>query len=219
MRRTLVGSLLLTGGFLLGCGVSESEHQQVVAQLEECRADALRWETLYQESVEERRQALDEALQMLPAAHQELRSEINLRLDEVTQSLDATLRNEVQQSVYELAEAIAEGYAMLQGENQQLEAELAESRGLIESVLEKTGSIEERVGSEKDAFLADRQALLLEIGEVEAFLRDWQYMHVDCKGCEERLRINKRERDALARLHEEILSRLAEVRQRITSVG
>lgn len=218
MPRALMGAPLLAV-VLVACGVPESEHQQVVAQLEECRADALRWETLYQESVEERRQTLDEALEMLPAAHQELRSQINLRLDEVTQSLDATLRNEVQQSVYELAEAIAEGYSMLQNENERLEAQLAESRGLIESVLEKTGSIEERVGSEKAAFLAERQALLLEIGEVEAFLRDWQYLHVDCKGCEERLRINKRERDALAQLHEEIMSRLAEVRERITSVG
>lgn len=214
-----LGGALLVAVLVVGCGVPESEHQQVVAQLEECRADALRWETLYQESVEERRQALDDALEMLPAAHEELRSQINLRLDEVTKSLDATLRNEVQQSVYELAEAIAEGYSMLQSENEQLEAQLAESRGLIESVLEKTGSIEERVGSEKEAFLAERQALLLEIGEVEAFLRDWQYAHVDCKGCEERLRINKRERDALAQLHEEIMSRLAGVRERITSVG
>lgn len=218
MRRVPIGALL-AAALLAGCGVSKSDHQQVVDQLEECKADALRWETLYQESVEERRQALDEALQMLPAAHEELRSQINLRLDEVTKSLDSTLRNEVQQSVYELAEAIAEGYTMLQDKNEQLEAQLAESRGLIESVLEKTGSIEERVGSEKEAFLADRQALLLEIGKVEDYLRDWQYMHVDCKGCEERLRINKRERDALAQLHQEIMARLAEVRAKITSVG
>ncbi|MDX1642856.1 MAG: hypothetical protein R3244_00715 [Thermoanaerobaculia bacterium] len=209
----------LAAVLLVGCGVSKSEHETVVAELEECRANALRWETLYQESVEERRQALDQALEMLPAAHDELRSQINLRLDEVTQSLDSTLRSEVQESVYELAEAIAEGYSVLQDENEQLEAQLAESRRLIESVLEKTGSIEERVGSEKEAFLADRQSLLLEIGEVEAYLRDWQYKHVECKGCDERLRINKRERDALAQLQEEILSRLAEVRQKITSIG
>ena len=209
----------LAAVLLVGCGVSKSEHEAVVAELEECRAGALRWETLYQESVEERRQALDQALEMLPAAHDELRSQINLRLDEVTRSLDSTLRSEVQESVYELAEAIAEGYSVLQDENEQLEAQLAESRRLIESVLEKTGSIEERVGSEKEAFLADRQSLLLEIGEVEAYLRDWQYKHVECKGCDERLRINKRERDALAQLQEEILSRLAEVRQKITSIG
>lgn len=209
----------LAAVLLAGCGVSKGEHEMVVAELEECQASALRWETLYQESVEERRQALDQALEMLPAAHDELRSQINLRLDEVTRSLDSTLRAEVQESVYELAEAIAEGYSVLQDENEQLEAQLAESRGLIESVLEKTDSIEERVGSEKEAFLAARQSLLIEIGEVEAFLRDWQYMHVDCKGCEERLRINKRERDALAKLQEEIMARLAEVRQKITSVG
>lgn len=218
MPEVRIGALL-AAVLVVGCGVSKSEHQRLVAELEECRATALRWETLYQESVEERRESLDEALEMLPAAHDELRSQINLRLDEVTRSLDATLRTEVQESVYELAEAIAEGYSVLQDENEQLEAQLAESRRLIESVLAKTDSIEERVGSEKETFLAARQGLLLEIGEVEAFLRDWQYMHVDCKGCEERLRINKRERDALAKLHEEIMLRLAEVRETITSVG
>lgn len=209
-----------------GCGVSKGDHEQAVADLEECKVESLRWESLYQESVEERRVALDQALEMLPAAHEELRSQIDVRLDEVTQALDETLKAEVHESVYELAEAIASGYNMLQQENQRLQTQLDESRGLIETVLERTGSIEatagtieERVGAEKDAFLASRQALLLEIGEVEAYLRDWQYNYVDCRGCEERLRINKRERDALAQLHDEVVSRLEAVRQKITSVS
>lgn len=226
MRRRLMLAVPLVTLLVAGCGVSKGDHEQVVADLEECKAEALRWESLYQESVEERRVALDQALEMLPAAHAELRSQIDLRLDEVTQALDETLRAEVQESVYELAEAIASGYNMLQQENQRLQAQLTESRGLIETVLERTGSIEEkagtiedRVGAEKDAFLASRQALLLEIGEVEAFLRDWQYTHVDCRECTERLRINKRERDALAQLSDELIARLAAVREKITSAG
>ena len=218
--------LVLTALVLAGCGVSKADHELVVADLEECQEESSRWESLYQESVEERRLALDQALEMLPGAHEELRAQIDVRLSEVTQTLDDTLRAEVQQSVYELAEAMAAGYNTLQQENKQLQAQLSESRSLIEMVLEKTGAIEEkagtieqRVGAERDAFLASRQALLLEIGEVEAFLRDWQYTHVDCKGCEERLRINNRERDALSQLHEEVISRLETVREKITSAG
>jgi hypothetical protein len=219
-------SVLLTALLAAGCGVSKKDHAQTVAELEECRAESLRWESLYQESVEERRQALDEALAMLPAAQQELRSQIDLHLAEVTAALDETLKSEVQESIYELAEAMASGYNMLQQENRTLQAQLGESRRLIESVLEKagtieqtTGTIEERVGAEKEAFVAARQGLLLEIGEVEAFLRDWQYMHLDCKECVERLHINKRERDALAKFNDEMVARLVAVRQTITSVG
>ena len=209
-----------------GCGVSKKDHAQMVAELEECKAQSLRWESLYQESVEERRRALDEALAMLPAAQQELRSQIDVHLSEATAALDETLKAEVQESVYELAEAMASGYNMLQQENRSLQSQLAESRQLIESVLEKAGAIEqtagtieERVGAEQDAFIAARQALLLEIGEVEAYLRDWQYMHLDCQECVERLRINKRERDALAQFNDEMIARLAAVREKITSVG
>ena len=216
--------LALAALLLAGCGVKQADHDQVVAELEECQAESSRWESLYQESVEERRLALDQALEMLPAAHEELRSQIDLRLGEVTQELDDSMKAEVQDSVYELAEAMASGYNMLQQENKQLQAQLTESRGLIETVLERTtsieesaGTIEQRVGVEQDVFLAQRQALLLEIGEVESFLRDWQYMHVDCKECVERLRINKRERDALAQLHDDVIERLGEVRNKITA--
>jgi hypothetical protein len=204
--------------------VKKADHEQLATELEECKAESLRWESLYQESVEERRLALDQALAMLPTAHEELRSQIDLRLDEVTAQLDQSVKAEVQESVYELAEAIASGYNMLQQENKQLQAQLTESRGLIETVLERAnaieesaGTIEERVGVEQDVFVARRQALLLEIGEVESYLREWQYMHIDCKECEERLRINKRERDALAQLHDQITARLETVRQKITA--
>ncbi len=222
-QRRYLGLALATL-LLAGCGVKQADHDQMVAELEECRAESLRWESLYQESVEERRLALDQALEMLPAAHEELRSQIDLRLGEVTQELDDSMKAEVQESVYELAEAMASGYNMLQQENKQLQAQLAESRGLIETVLERTtsieesaGTIEQRVGVEQDVFLAQRQALLLKIGEVESFLRDWQYTHVDCKECVERLRINKRERDALAQLHDDVIERLGEVRNKITA--
>lgn len=215
----------LAAVLVVGCGVKKADHEELIAELEECKAQSLRWESLYQESVEERRLALDQALQMLPTAQQELRTQIDVRLGEVTQQLDDSLKAEVQQSVYELAEAIASGYNMLQQENRQLQAQLDESRGLIETVLERTnsieesaGTIEERVGVEQDVFVARRQALLLEIGEVESFLRDWQYMYVDCKECVERLRINKRERDALAQLNDDLISRLEAVRQQITAV-
>ena len=105
---------------------------------------------------------------------------------------------------------------MLQKENEQLSVQLGESRRLIETVLEKTGSIEQTVGEEQAAFVATRQALLLEIGEVESYLRDWNYKHVECQGCEERLRINKRERDALAQLSADLMSRLSGVREKLT---
>ena len=218
--------LVLAASLAVGCGVPKEDHEQLVANLEECKAESLRWESLYQESVEERRLALDQALELLPAAHEELRTQIDVRLGEVTQELDDSLKAEVQESIYDLAEAMASGYNMLQQENRRLEAQLTESRSLIETVLEKAGAIEEkagtieeRVGVERDAFIAGRQALLLEIGEVEAFLRDWQHMHVDCSECVERLRINKREREALSELHSEVVTRLEAVRAKITSVG
>ena len=202
---------------LAGCGVKEADHQAVVAERDACVDEAARWESLYLESVEERQGALDEALAMLPTAHDELRTSIDARLNEVTKELDEAIKAEVQESFYDLADAIAEGYSLLQKENEQLAVQLGESRSLIETVLQQTGSIEKTVGEEQDAFVATRQALLIVIGEVESFLRDWSYKHVDCQGCEERLRINKRERDALAQLSEDLMSRLAGVREQITA--
>ncbi len=217
--RILIGSVLAVT--VMGCGISEEEHLAAIA---ECEEDTARWESLYQESVDERQQALDQALTMLPAAHEDLRSQIDLRLGEVTAELDEVIKAEVQESFYELAQAIAEGYNNLQQENQQLQTQLTESRSLIEMVLEKTGSIEQQTGSiqesvttDQAAIIANRQAALIQVGEVESFMRDWQYMYVECRGCEERLRINKRERDALARMHDDVMGRLADVREQLTA--
>ena len=50
-------------------------------------------------------------------------------------------------------------------------------------------------------------------------MRDWQYMYVDCKDCVEHLRINKKERDALAKMHDELMGQLAAVREQLTAPG
>ncbi len=219
--RILIGSVLAIA--MMGCGISEKDHLAAIAESEE---DAARWESLYQESMDERQQALDQALIMLPSAHEDLRSQIDVRLSEVTSELDEVIKAEVQESFYELAQAIAEGYNNLQQENQQLQSQLTESRNLIEMVLEKTGAIEQQAGAiqssvttDQATIVANRQAALIQVGEVESFVRDWQYMYVECKGCEERLRINKRERDALARMHDDLMGRLAAVRQQLTAPG
>jgi hypothetical protein len=217
--RILVGLVLAV--VAMGCGVSEEDHLAVVA---ECEEETLRWEVLYQESVDERQQALDQALTMLPSAHEDLRSQIDMRLGEVTAELDEAIKAEVQESFYELAEAIADGYNNLQEENQMLQVQLGETRRVIDSVLEKTGTIEAQAGSiqtsvttDQQVIVANRQAALIKVGEVESFMRDWQYMYVDCKGCEEHLRVNKKERDALAKMHDELMGRLSRVREQLTA--
>jgi hypothetical protein len=215
---------LLVAVVAVGCGgIKEEDHLAAVAA---CEEETARWESMYQESVTERQQALDQALTMLPTAHEDLRSQIDLRLGQVTADLDEAIKAEVQESFYELAEAIADGYNNLQEENQMLQVQLGETRRVIDQVLTKTGAIEEKAGSiqtsvtaDQQAIVANRQAALIKVGEVETFMRDWQYMYVDCKGCDERLRINKKERDALAKMHDSLMGQLAEVREQLTAPG
>ncbi len=204
-------SLLVVLVMVGGC-VKKSEYEALQGQLAESKERADEYEGLYQGVMEERSVALQEAAEYLPAAATELREQLDLRLEEVTRDLDTQIREDVQDTLDELTDAMAEGYQQLRGQNAQLQGQLTESRNLLERLMDRTGSIERTVGTDRVALLGKRDLVMQRIEELTSEVNDWKYKHVDCRDCPEKLRLNKREREAIAQIQLHTVASLEELR-------
>lgn len=194
-----------------GC-VKKSEYEAIEAQLAECKERADEYEGLYQGVMDERALALEEAAQYLPTAANELREELDVRLEEVTRNLDAQIRADVQETLDGLTAAMADGYQQLRGQNAQLQGQLTESRNLLEKLMDRAGDIERTVGTDRVALLGKRDRVLERIEALATTVNDWKYKHVDCRECPEKLRLNKRERDAIAQIQLQTVEALERLR-------
>lgn len=212
MKRSELGVSLAVVLLLAGGCVKKSEHEALQAQLVECQERADEYEGLYQAEMEKRSFALQEAADFLPAAANELREQLDTRLEEVTRDLDAQIRADVQQTLDGLTNAMAQGYQELRGQNAELQGQLRESRTMLETLMERTGSIERSVGSDRVALLAKRDAVMERISSLTDMVNDWKYKHVDCRECPEKLRLNKRERDAIAQIQLQTVEALEALR-------
>ncbi len=198
-----------------GC-VKKSAFEAKVAELAECKERADEYEGLYQEAMEERKQTLVEAMDYLPTAAAELRQELDVKLQEVTAGLDTRVRDQVREMLDRMAQEMAQGYRSLTEQNTQLQTQLTEARGVLDVVMQKTGTIERSVGEERVAMLRRRESVMSKIDGLSSKVSSWKYSRVDCQGCPERLRLNDRERGEISQLHTEVIADLESLRNEFT---
>ncbi len=210
-------SIAIVAAALLATGcVKKSDHQVVVTQLEECKQRADEYEGLYQQAMEERKQTLVEAMDYLPTAAAELRQELDVKLQEVTAGLDSRVREQVSAMLDRMTQQMAQGYRALSEQNTQLQTQLADARGVLDVVMQKTGTIERSVGEDRVAMLRRRESVMTKIDGLSSKVSNWKYSRVDCQGCPERLRLNDRERDEISQLHTEVIADLETLRNEFT---
>jgi exonuclease VII large subunit len=205
-----------TVALLAGGCVKKSEYQSVVTQLEECKQRSDEYEGLYQQAMEERKQTLVEAMDYLPTAAAELRQELDVKLQEVTAGLDTRVREQVREMLDRMTQQMAQGYRTLSEQNQQLQTQLADARGVLDVVMQKTGAIERTVGEERVAMLRRRESVMGQIDDLSETISTWKYSYVDCKDCDTRLRLNDRERQEISSLTTQLASDLEALRNEFT---
>ncbi|MGH9465409.1 MAG: hypothetical protein ACRD0X_07150 [Thermoanaerobaculia bacterium] len=208
--------MIPTVALLAGGCVKKSDFEAKVAELDECKQRADEYEGLYQQAMDERKQTLVEAMDYLPTAAAELRQELDVKLQEVTAGLDTRVREQVREMLDRLTQQMAQGYRTLSEQNQQLQTQLTDARGVLDTVMQKTGSIERTVGEERVAMLRRRESVMQKIDDLSSKVSNWKYSRVDCKDCEERLRLNDRERDEISQLHTEVIADLENLRNDFT---
>ena len=214
MTRFLAALLSLASLALVGC-VSKSAHEAIQVQLDECRADKQAaqgasdaCEKRYDREIA-RFDTLDSTLEeVVPDALATFRSE----REEILEQVPVQVRDEVESYLDEFATAVARSFQRLSDDNEKILGELgtakielaklsADTEALIAAGVDTTIQ-EVREGQ------ATRETLDARSSEIVALILQFDRTRVNCKNCDERLRLNKKEIQAITAFHATLIESL-----------
>lgn len=202
-------TVLLVGALVVGC-VSKGDHQAVLAQLEECRNDktaaqsaAAACEDRFEREIA-RFDNLDATLgDVLPATLREFEDERAKILEQVP----VQVQGEVANYMDEFSDAVRRSFHGLQQDNLEMMAQLSQAQEKLESL----GVSSEDLGRRVDTIgsgLAEQNALRGEAAEIAERLREFDRTMVNCRNCDDRLRLNRKERETISNFHAELVASL-----------
>ncbi len=214
MPRSFAVLLLIASLALTGC-VSKSAHEAIQIQLEECRADkqasqgaAEACEKRYDREIA-RFDTLDSTLEeVVPEALATFRSE----REEILEQVPVQVREEVESYLDEFATAVARSFQRLSDDNDKILSELgtakielaklsADTEALISAGVDTTIQ-EVREGQ------ASRETLDARSASIVAMILDFDRSRINCKSCDNRLRLNKKEIQAITAFHGDLIENL-----------
>ena len=214
MARFFTVLLFVASLALAGC-VSKSAHEAVQVQLDECRADkqasqsaADACEKRYDREIA-RFDTLDSTLEeVVPEALATFRAE----REEILEQVPVQVRDEVESYLDEFATAVARSFQRLSDDNEKILSELgtakielaklsADTEALISAGVDSTIQ-EVREGQ------ASRQDLDARSAAIVATILQFDRTRINCKDCGERLRLNKKEIQAITAFHSKLIEDL-----------
>ncbi|MBZ0113746.1 MAG: hypothetical protein K8J08_14870 [Thermoanaerobaculia bacterium] len=192
-----------------GC-VSKSDHQTVLTQLEECRVDkgsaqaaAASCEERFDREIA-RFDSMDSTLSdVLPATLKEFEGE----RERILELVPVQVQEEVASYMENFSQAVGRGFQNIERDNERMMTELTVARSQLESLGVSSEDLGRRVQS-INAGLSQQNALRADAAGISDALREFDETMVLCKDCEGRLRLNRKEREAIALFHADIIARL-----------
>ena len=128
---------------------------------------------------------------------------------QVEEALPAQVRAEVEVQLNKLVRQLEAGFGALATENARMAATLEKQQETLASVATDVSGAREDLIAEVTALRTQREAAGGQLDEVISLVQEWDQTRVLCKNCEEKLRLNKKEIEAIAALHAELVQRLA----------
>lgn len=214
MPRSMMVFLLAISLAFTGC-ISKSAHEAIQVQLDECRADkqaaqgaADACEKRYDREIA-RFDTLDSTLEeVVPEALSTFRAE----REEILEQVPVQVRDEVEAYLDEFATAVARSFQRLSDDNEKILGEL----GVAKIELAKLGSDTEKlIAAGVDSTIEEvresqvsREALDARSANIVAMILDFDRTRINCKDCEKRLRLNKKEIQAITAFHGTLIENL-----------
>jgi hypothetical protein len=209
-----------------GC-VSKSTHQELAAELAECRdaeaslqaanvawerrfdRESERWETLGQS-------VTDAVPQALVEFHEER--------DQILEMVPEQVQTEVRAYLEDYFGTVSQGFQVLKADNEDIKLELAATRKALEVVGADARSISTAVdrtlAEEREARQAarDRAAEVSgQLATLTALVVDFDRNRVDCKKCDDKIGLGRKEREAILAFHDELTREIAAIQARLGS--
>lgn len=225
MRKTMLccvaAALVLTGG----C-VSRARHQDVAAELEECRRDKLAAQEAaqfcnrrYAREVERWDDIQQVVEEVLPQTVKDFEAE----RDRIVAMMPEEIRREVDGYLSSFATAVARGFDRLTAQNREILAELKLYKSGLDEVGVRTRSIDESVTARLresairlEEAAADRRRAARRVAEAANALidevQDFDQTYITDRGSPERLWLNRKQRETVSLFHDRLVRQLVELR-------
>lgn len=214
---------MIVGVGLLSSCASKSDLESAQSLLEECRSDkslaqeaALSCQDRYDSEVR-RWQDTDALLaEVLPRAMEDFRAE----RDRIIELIPVETQQEVEGYLDELSDGMARGFQVLREENETVLLQLEIAQTKLDVLADQTGSIGEEARSitaRLDGALADQQQRALatrrSIAGVVETIHVFDREFINDRDSEERLRLNRNQRETIKGFHDDVVGRLAALQE------
>jgi hypothetical protein len=140
---------------------------------------------------------------LLPATLREFEGE----RERILELVPVQVQEEVASYMDNFSQAVGRGFQSIQRDNERMMMELTTARSHLESLGVSSEDLGRRVQS-IDAGLSRQNTLRADAAGISDALRDFDETMVLCKDCDGRLRLNRKEREAIALFHADIVARL-----------
>ena len=128
---------------------------------------------------------------------------------QVEEKLPAQVRAEVEAQLNKLVRQLEAGFGALATENARMAAALEKQQDTLATVASDVSGAREDLIAEVTALRTQREAVGEQVGEAISLVQEWDQNRVLCKDCPDKLRLNKKEIEAITALHAELVQRLA----------
>lgn len=220
MRRIATTGLIVLGFLSWGC-VSKKQYEAAQAELNRCgdekaqlEASVIAWEQRFDRE-SGRWEELEASISgTVPKALSEFHDERERILKLVPEQVEA----EVNAYLEDYFATVMKGFQLLKGDNDEIKMQLEATRQALTAVGSDTRSISETV----DQRLADerqrravenarREQMASRLSELVARVGGFDQERINSRDGADRLKLNRKEKEAILGFHGEIMSRLAEI--------
>ncbi len=217
-----LSALLLIALFLLSFGcASKAEVEELRAQLATCdeeraRAEAsvIAWEQRFDRENRRWEEMENSVIEAVPRALTELHEERERILELVPEQVE----NEVSAYLDDYFATVMKGFELLNQDNHDIQLRLDATFEALKTVGKDTRSISTAIDGALADERAQRDAIGQQLGALSGELTaivdrivGFDQQRINCKNCDQRLRLNRKQRQAILSLHAELLLALAEV--------
>lgn len=220
MKRTLIALTVLLVPLSTGC-VSKQKFEDAQAELAACQeekvqaeAQVIAWEQRFDRE-SSRWEGMEASISdALPKALSEFSDE----RDRILELVPEQVQTEVASYLDDYFATVMTGFERLVEDNQEIKLQLEATQATLDSLGADTMSIsasingalaEERAKREDER--AKRENVGIELAAIVAQLVEFDKTRINCKDCPQRLKLNRKEREAITAFHTELTSSLAEL--------
>lgn len=221
-RSAFVPPILAAALLSTGC-VAKKDHEALQAQLAACEAEQVEleasvvaWEERFDRASTRWNDLESSVSEAVPKALEELHSE----RERIVELVPEQVRSEVADYLDSYFATVRKSFQRLSDQNAEIKRELEATRRAVDLVGTDTKAIGESIDttvaeerSLREAERARRDRVAEYLSEIVDQVVEFDQTRVNCKQCPERIKFNRKEREAILAFHAELMSDLADLQR------